>query len=322
MESILSVNCFENKKVLVIGGCGFIGSHLVTRLISYGAKIFIICRRNNSRYRIQDTLKEIEFYNVDITNSLEIDKYIKKITPDYVFHLAAYGVDSAQKEYIPAVNVNVMGTVNILNALKDIGCKKFINVGSCAEYGDINQIMTEDMYPNPVSIYGSTKAASTIIAHQIARENNISIATLRPFGIFGEGEEKHKLFCYVILSILENKDANLTPCEQFRDYCYVENIVDGLLLAAENDTIKNEIFNIGNGVSFPLRYYIDLIFREIGTNKKPNWGSIQYRENEMWNPTPDINKIQSILNWKPRIDVEEGIKRTISWFKDNRQLYI
>lgn len=322
MESILSNNCFKNKKVLITGGCGFIGSHLVNRLIDDGANIGIICRRNTSRYKIIDTLRKIEFYNVDITDSIKTEECVKKVMPDYVFHLAAYGVDSAKKEYIPAANVNVIGTINVLSPLKDTGCKKFINVGSCAEYGDIDQRMMEHMCPKPVSIYGSTKAASTIVAHQIAMENNIPIATLRPFGIFGEGEERHKLFCHVILSILENKKVELTLGEQCRDYCYVENIIDGLLLAAENETIKNEIFNIGSGISFPLKHYINLIFMNMGTNQKPNWGSIPYRENEMWDPKPDITKIQSILNWKPRISIEDGMNRTINWFKENKDLYI
>ena len=322
MESIITNNHFRNKKVLITGGGGFIGSHLVKRMLAEGAKVFVIERKDSNLWRIKKEEKELSIYSGDIRHATQVDKFIKGAQPDYVFHLAAYGVDSEQRQYITAAEVNIMGTLNILNSLKDIGCEKFINMGSCAEYGDYKEVMYEEMKPIPVSIYGSTKACSTILSHQIAYENNMSIVTLRPFGIFGEGEETHKIFCHIIMSIIENKEVKLTLCEQYRDYCYVENIVDGLMMAAVDKNIKNEIFNIGSGESYPLKHYVNLIFKNIDTKMKPIYGAIQYRKNEMWNPKPDINKIKKMLNWKPRISLEEGLVRTIHWFKKNKDIYL
>lgn len=322
MESIIVNNQFANKKILITGGGGFIGSHLVKRMLLEGAKIFIIERTDSNLWRIKKESDRLSIYSGDIRHALQVDKYIKSIKPDYVFHLAAYGVDSEKKEYKTAAEINIMGTLNILNSLKDVGCEKFINMGSCAEYGNRKEVMYEEMKPTPVSIYGGTKACSTILAHQIAYENKMSIVTLRPFGIFGEGEERHKVFCYIIMSIIENKEVRLTPCEQCRDYCYIENIIDGLMMAASNKKIKNQIFNIGSGKSYPLKYYVDLIFKNMDTNKKPIYGAIEYRKNEMWDPKPDISKIQKMLKWKPRISLEEGIIKTIDWFKKNKDIYL
>lgn len=319
---ILTNNYFYNKKVLITGACGFIGSHLVKRLLSEKAKVFIIMKSTSNPWRIKAELHKVSINYTDIRDEAEVDMCIKAIKPDYVFHLAAYGVDSAQKVYSVAANINIIGIINILNSLKDIGLERFINIGSCAEYGDRMEIISEDSCLAPVSIYGSTKACATILAHQIANENHINIVTLRPFGIFGESEERHKIFCHVIMSILENKDVNLTLCEQYRDYCYVENIIDGMLMAAESKKVKNEIFNIGSGESHPLSYYIELIFKNIATEKKPNYGAIEYRKNEMWNPRPNISKIQSILNWEPRVALEDGILNTINWFKENKHSYL
>lgn len=305
------------KRILVTGGLGFIGSHLVKRLLNEGAEVFIIGWHGNKTWRLEEELKKVSIYEVDITDDIRVEKCVKDICPEIVFHLAAYGVNSEQKNYIKAANINILGMINILNALKDGSCTKFINMGSCAEYGDRKDVMREDMYPLPVSIYGSSKASATIIAHQIATENNIDIITLRPFGIFGEGEERHKLFCNIILSILEDKEVRLTPCEQLRDYCYIENIIDGMVMSAKSN-LKSNIFNIANGSLFPLKNYVDLIFKNMKTDRVPLYGSLEYRKNEMWSPAADISEIHAKLGWSPRIGLEDGIIKTIKWYEENK----
>lgn len=309
------------KKILVTGGLGFIGAHLVKRLLNEGAEVSIIGRPGSQTWRLKEQLKDISIYEVDITDSKKVEICIKDICPEIVFHLAAYGVNSAQKEYIKAANINILGMINILNSLKNGCCKKFINMGSCAEYGDRKDLIKEDMCLDPVSIYGSSKASATIIAHQIAKENNINIITLRPFGIFGEGEDSHKIFCHIILSILENKEVRLTSCEQLRDYCYIENIIDGLFMCAKSN-LKNNIFNIASGSLYPLKYYVNLIFKNIKTDRVPLYGKIEYRKNEMWSPAADITKIHTELGWSPRISLEDGIIKTIKWYEENKDMWI
>ncbi len=290
---------FKNKSILVTGGLGFIGSHLVKHLLQSGAKVAVLDLSQNL-WRLKDEIKDIYIHRIDITDSIKVNECIKSVKPQCVFHLAAYGVDSAQKVYTKAANINIMGTINLMSALRGNGCEKVVSTSTCSEYGNREGKLCEDLCPSPVNIYGSTKACSTIISHQIARENDINMVTLRPFGIFGEGEERHKLFCDVILSLLEDKNVKLTLCEQYRDYCYVKNIVDGLMMAAQNNAVKNDIFNIGTGISHQLKYYVDLIFKNIGTDRKPEYGALEYRKDEIWNPQPDINRIKSVLSWKTK----------------------
>ena len=314
------MNVFENRRILITGGFGFIGSHLVKRLLKANSEIYIITMPDTNKFRLFDKLDNIVTYEADIGDSLMIGPIIKKINPDYVFHLAGYGVDSAHTDYERATTTNVLGSVNIFKSLFDTDCKKFINMGTCSEYGNSNT--SEDSPPAPVNIYGSTKAASTLILHQIAKENNISIATLRPFGVFGEGEEPHKIISYVILNLLKDNDVILTQCEQYRDYCYVENIIDAMLLACEKSNITNEIFNVASGELHPLRYYVDLIYKMIGSNRKLIYGGMPYRKTELWNPKADINKINSMLEWEPKVPLEEGMSRTITWYRSNIDKYV
>ncbi|TKI99016.1 NAD-dependent epimerase/dehydratase family protein, partial [Bacillus cereus] len=268
---------FKNKTFLITGGYGFIGSHLARRLLNLQAKIVLFIRTPSNSWRLEDILKYIETYEIDIRDKKQVQDAIKKINPDYIFHLAAYGVNSAHTDYIHAIETNVIGTCNIIQAAKLVNCKKIINFGSSSEYGNKMEPIHENMLLTPVDIYGSTKAAATILAHQIASENNTNLITLRPFGIFGEGEEPHKIFSYIILRVLQNKDVNLTLCNQLRDYCYIENVIDACILAVENTTIQNEIFNIGSGTIHPLKHYVELLFKHLKTNSRPNYGAISSR---------------------------------------------
>ncbi|MBK5447265.1 NAD(P)-dependent oxidoreductase [Bacillus sp. TH22] len=316
------ITSFKNKTFLITGGYGFIGSHLVRRLLHLQAKIVLFIRASSDSWRLKNILKNIETYEVDIRDKAQVQDAIKKINPDYIFHLAAYGVNSAHTDYMHAIETNIIGTCNIIQAAKFVNCKKIINMGSSSEYGNKMEPIHENMLLTPVDIYGSTKAASTILAHQIASENNINLITLRPFGIFGEAEEPHKLFSYIILQVLQNKDVNLTLCNQLRDYCYIENIIDACILAIENTNVQNEIFNIGSGNIYPLKHYVELLFKHLNTHSRPSYGAISSRTNERWIPEANIQKIKNSLSWEPRINIEEGIIKTINWYKNNTNIYL
>lgn len=308
---------FKNQKVLITGANGFIGSHMVQRMVNEEARVSIFVRDSSDLWRLDDVKKDVDIYRIDLRDRELVDYSVKKIKPDFIFHMGAYGVDARQKDFFVAAHTNIIGTMNLLNAMKDIGCKKFINTGTCMEYGNNQEIIQEDSYLMPDSIYGSTKASATIIAHQMAANYNIDLVTLRPFGVFGEKEGSHKFFPYIILSILENKVVNLTPCEQYRDYCYIENVIDGFVLAAQNDEIKNEIFNIGSGDINKLKFYVDMIYKEMRSNKSPNYGAFSYRENEVWRQQPDTSKIKKLLKWEPKISLAEGVAKTVAWYKEN-----
>lgn len=316
------ITSFKNKTFLITGGYGFIGSHLARRLLNLQAKIVLFIRTPSNSWRLKDILKYIETYEIDIRDRKQVQDAIKKVNPDYIFHLAAYGVNSAHTDYMHAIETNIIGTCNIIQAAKLVNCKKIINFGSSSEYGNKMEPIHENMLLTPVDIYGSTKAAATILAHQIASENSINLITLRPFGIFGESEEPHKIFSYIILQVLQNKDVNLTFCNQLRDYCYIENIIDACILAVENTTVQNEIFNIGSGTIYPLKHYVELLFKHLKTNSRPNYGAIPSRTNERWVPEADVQKIKNSLSWEPRINIEEGIIKTVNWYKNNKHLYL
>ncbi len=313
-------NCsLKGKRILLTGATGFIGSHLLRRLMEEEAEASVILRSSNT-WRIEDVLKDANVIRLDLRNDEEIRKALMLTKPHIVFHLAAYGVELGNCTHREAILNNVLATANLVIASAEAGCQRFINTGTSMEYGCLDDMISEDVSPKPVNLYGSTKAASTLIAHQAALERDLPIITLRPFNLFGEMEANNKLFSYIIASILLERPVKLTGCEQYRDYCYVGNIVDGYIMAALNDTIRNEIYNIGSGEIQPLKYYINMIYELMLPDQKPVYGTLPYRKNEMWRPCPDISKIKSQLQWVPRTSLKEGLLKTIEWYIQNKEL--
>ncbi len=313
---------FASKNILVTGASGFIGSHVAQRMVKENARVAIIARENSDLWRLNEIRHDIAVCRTDIRDFEKLNACINRIMPDYVFHMAAYGVDSRQKDWSTAAQTNILGTVNLMKSLKQAGCEKFLHIGSCMEYGDKQEIVSEDAVLEPFNIYGSTKAAATIMAHQLAAEAGIDIVTLRAFGIFGENEGSHKFFPHIILSLLKGSRVDLTACEQYRDYCYIENIIDGFVLAASDIKCNNAVFNIGSGTVHQLNYYVDMVYELMKNNTKPNYGAIPYRSNEVWKPRPDIGKIRNVLNWEPKIPLKDGLNKTIAWYERNIELYI
>lgn len=313
----MSESKIRDKAVLVTGAGGFIGSHVTRRMLRENARVSVLVRENTDLWRLADIVDRISIFKADIRDHIGVEQCIAYSRPDYVFHMAAYGVDSRQKDYRVAAETNILGTINLLNALKDSSCKKLLNIGSCMEYGNKVGVIREDAVLEPFNIYGGTKAAATILAHQLARENNLDLITLRAFGIFGENEGSHKFYPNIIISLLRGDTVKLTGCQQYRDYCYIDNLMDALVLAVLNLECRNEVFNVGSGCIHQLKYYVNLVYRHFPNALKPQFGAIPYRADEVWKPHPDVRKIKAMLGWIPKISLQEGLVRTISWYAQN-----
>lgn len=312
---------FLGKRLLVTGGAGFIGTHLVRRLISEQADVIVLTKPDSALWRLEDYAGYYRLATADIADENAVCRIMTDIQPDGVFHLAAYGVDPAQQDITQAVSVNVTGTVNVLKAMKACGCSRIVTAGSGAEYGNHHGPVSEDAPLHPENPYASTKAAATIIAHQYAVQNGIDIVTLRPFGVYGEAEPRHKIFSHAIVSMLRGEPLDLTACTQCRDYCYAGDVADAFITAYKNDDIKRGIFNIGTGKALPLRDYIEQIRTSINPQSEVRYGALPNRKDELWSPIPDIRLAAQQLNWHSTISLEEGLEKTISWFRKNNRFY-
>jgi len=306
----------SKKRVLVTGGAGFIGSHLVDRLIQEGYHVAVV--DNLSTGKKENLNKKAKFYKIDICDP-KISQIFKKEKPEIVFHLAALPrVPLSVKDPVLTSKVNILGTVNIFKPSVDLKVKRVIFASSSAVYGDQRTLpLREDMIPNPISPYGLQKYVCEQFAKLFFNLYKIQIISLRYFNVYGPRIDFDSEYSLVIGKFLKLK-AQGKPLtiygdgNQTRAFCYVDDVVEANILAMKSKKIKGgEVINIGSETSYSINYLAKLI-----------GGKIKYlppRPGDVLHTKANVVLAKKLLNWSPKVSLEEGLKKTKQWFKKTYQ---
>ena len=312
----------DHKKVLVTGATGFIGANLARRLISLGFNVNLILRARSNPWRIKDILSKVKIYEGDLRDQKTLNKLVNKIKPQIIYHLATYGsYPSFQKDLQQMIQTNIVGTANLLNTCSKVGFDLFVNTGTSSEYGIKNAPISETDLLEPNNDYGVTKATATLLCQSIAKRNNLPIATLRFFSAYGYYEEPFRLIPTVIRACLKNERLLLSSPNSVRDFCFVEDIVDAYLTVASVKNISGEIFNVSVGKQYTVGAVVDKIIELSQAKMKPEWDKMPKHQNEPKSWVADISKAEKFFKWKPKYSLNEGLKKTITWFQQNLHLY-
>lgn len=311
----------KNKTVLVTGGSGFIGVKIVERLVTQGLTPSLILRKNSSRKRLLPILDKIKIFEADLEQVKAVSDIVKKNNPDIIIHLAGYGVYSYSNmtaENVKAmINTNINGTINLLHAVYDSKCKLFINTGSCFEYGSSNIPFKEDDMLNPINVYGVTKVASTLFSQLFSKNNKFSVVTLRPFTVYGPGEDDRRFISTVIRQCFQRKNPTLTSQRIIRDYIYIEDVVDAYWSVIKlGGKLTGEVINISTGRGIALKDVAEKIIRLTEVEGiVPDIGSFPMRQGEVLSLVGNAEKAQRLLSWKAKYSLEEGLIKTIAWVR-------
>jgi len=309
------------NKFLLTGASGFIGSVLLRKLLDQGHDVHLILREQSNTWRIDDLLKNVTVHQSDLSNLNELKKIIQISKPEVIYHLATNGAYSYQKDANQIIETNILGTWNLIQACNDIDYKLFVNTGSSSEYGYKSYAMRETDIVEPASYYAVTKCAQTLLCSHIARQEKRAIVTIRPFSVYGPYEEPKRLMPTLMKALMFNEEMNLVAPETARDQIYVDDIVDAYLKIDELKNNPGEYFNIGTGVQSTIKEVIDTAIKVSKKTAQFKWGTMENRSWDTNNWVADISKARQLLNWTPKISLENGIKLSWNWFQKNYHFY-
>lgn len=312
-----ALNAFAGQRVLVTGATGFIGAHLTRTLVELGAEVTVLLRASSCMDKLLDLHDRLNIQRGDLTDAQALDRCVHSARPRYAFHLAAYtnvGRDRANDEL--ALNVNLIGTARLLNALADRGVQRVVNSGSCEEYGDTQPPVTEAARLRPVSPYSASKAAASMWCEMLYRTRGVPVVTMRPFLSYGPEQETVRLIPQAIVAALRDQEFPMTLGEQTREFTHVDDMVDGYLRAALTPGIDGQIFNLSSGEETSVRDAVALIFRLARSRGRPLFGALRYREAELWRSSGDARAAREQLGWRPSVAFADGIARVIPWYRE------
>lgn len=317
------------KNVLVTGGAGFIGSHLCERLLREGQKV--ICLDNFDSFydpnikmkNVEEIIKKFpdqsELVTGDIRNRDHLQETFKKNRIDLVVHLAARaGVRPSIAEPLLYQDVNICGTIVLLEACKEFKIKDFIFASSSSVHGENQKVpfSEEDLNLQPISPYGVTKRAGELLCYSYRHLYGMNIACLRIFTAYGP-RQRPEMAIHKFTRLVDQgeKIPMYGDGSSRRDYTYIDDLIDGILAVIHHHK-GFEIYNLGESQTTSLRDLIGLI--EEGLGKKANVEVMEPQPGDVSCTYADISKARRLLGYQPNVDMKEGIKRFLEWYKGNK----
>ncbi|MCX7728514.1 MAG: NAD-dependent epimerase/dehydratase family protein [Bacteroidia bacterium] len=311
--------------ILVTGGAGFIGSHLSEALSNAHAKVIILDNLSTGNLNNIQHLQNIEFIEGDINNKKILSQILPQI--DYIFHLAALGsVNRSIEDPLSTHLANSTGFLTILQSAIEHGIKGIVYSSSSSVYGDDQHLpKTEENIGKPLSPYAVTKITNELYAYVFWKLYRLPIIGLRYFNVFGPRQNPNGPYAAAIPIFIQNM-LNNEPVyihgtgEQKRDFTYVENIVNANILALmaiirQKENTFGEVFNVGCQQNISINELFQVLAKKLNYTKHPIYA--EPRQGDVFQSLADISKIKNHLHYSPTIFFEEGIDKTIDYFKKN-----
>lgn len=296
------------QNILVTGAAGFIGLKLVEELLLQDNKIYALIENGDTNSRkklsnISSSIEIIEDFSSMLNNAEQYPSF------DTIYHLATVGVCPEFSDINLICDINIRMGCQLVDFSLRNNSNLLVNFGSCFEYGDHGkQLLTEDMDCRPESLYAISKNASTNLVTAYSRLKKINMITVRPFGVFGEGEGANRLAPAIISSCIKGQVIKTTLGEQIRDFVNVKDLVKAIILLVNSKYINYEIYNICSNNPVSVKSFIEEIIDVCKFDKSlVDFGSIPYRTNEAMIFAGDNSKLQNIINYPFPNNHEDGI---------------
>jgi nucleoside-diphosphate-sugar epimerase/glycosyltransferase involved in cell wall biosynthesis len=307
--------------IYIFGASGFIGANLMETILKYRSDCFGITHNPRSAWRLK--ILEIPDKNIlycDINYKKSVDSTFTKHHPKTIFNLSAYGAYSKQNDIHLIYETNITGTVHILEASKEV--EAFIHAGTSSEYGINSSSPSEDSELKPNSHYAVSKISTSYLLAFYAKFHKLPCLNLRLYSIYGPWEEPDRLMPKIIEYGLSNSYPPLVKPDTSRDFVYIDDCVEAFLDAANhvNSSNSGESINIGSGTKTTLQDLASTSQKVFGIDSSPIWGTMENRswDTEEWYGNNE--KANQLIQWQPKISLEEGLQKFATWQKENAYL--
>jgi dTDP-glucose 4,6-dehydratase len=309
----------KGKTVLVTGAGGFTGSHLSRALVKQGVNVRAYVKRGSPLTNLSDIINQVQLIKGDIQDYTNLSNAMKGV--DFVFHVAAI-VPVHESRDLPylSTQVNTVGTFNVAWSAVQAGVKKLLYTSTCHVYGnqpDSQLPIKETATPNPLDIYSATKYAGEILLKQFTNINGIDIVITRAFNKYGPNQVGDWLFPRTIRKVLTQSKIKVGNPNSTRDYSYIEDVVQGYIIALEKGK-NGDIFNLGSGKENSIKKIVDKIIAASGRNVSVEWET--FREVDILRSFGDCSNAKKALGWEVKTSLDEGIRKTVEWWKQHPEL--
>lgn len=311
----------EKRIYLVTGGAGFIGSHICERLLNEGHRVRVLDNFSNGKEEnLSQFRDQIEVIRGDVRDAQLVTEAVKGVY--VVFHEAALGsVPRSVADPVSTHESNITGTLNVLLAARDAGVRRVVFASSSSVYGETAELPKhEGITPQPLSPYALSKLAGEHYINIFNHVYGFEAVSLRYFNIFGPRQDPQSEYAAVIPKFVTalmrgNRPVVYGDGMQSRDFTYIENVVEANLLASEADGIAGKAFNVACGGRYTLLDLLDRIKKALGTDIEPVHEAA--RAGDVRDSQAAIDAAQKAFGYQIKVDFDEGLRRTVEWFKAN-----
>ena len=311
----------KGKKILVTGGAGFIGSHIIDRLIVEGASVVILDNLCSGKIEnIAHHKGKLKFIQKDLRDDTALNEALEGI--DLISHQAALrSVPKSMERPLEYHDVNVTATLKLFLKAKEKGIKRIAMASSSSVYGErFDFPEKESDCLKPISPYAASKLIDEHYAYLFSKQFSLGVVCLRYFNVYGPRQSLDDEYAVVIPKFISCLLEGQTPPiygdgEQERDFTYVENVVEANILALTKPDVEGEVFNIGNGAPNSVNGLLKSLNKIM--NKNISAAYLPPRAGDVRKTHSDINKAAKLLGWQPKINFEQGLEKAVEWFKAN-----
>lgn len=316
----------KNKRILLTGGAGFIGTKLC-QLLSENNKILLYDNLNRNSIKNTTLLEKtnIKLVEGDILDFQRLKSVVEEFSPEIVVHLAAVaGIDTVIKNPVNTMKVNMIGTYNLLESVKDLKIERFVDFSTSEVFGSYAYKVEETHTTNLAPVgearwtYSVSKLAGEHLAHSYYKEYGLPIVTVRPFNIYGPGQVGEGAIHQFVVRAINNEQIQIHgDGDQIRSWCYIDDFVDGIMLCLTKEEAIGNSFNIGNPrATVTISMLAESIKRIADSNSEIVHVPKEYVDVEL--RIPSIEKAKNVLSYSPKYDLTEGLKETIEWYRRNK----